>query len=190
VGVRRITRKAKARLVDLGYWGLSLFGPGFSNRQFSVRLLARHVFIQKIMRINFHVPWPVHWTSQVRAVTKITRGNRCPGLAMNCYIDGRNGIRFGRNLWMGPRVSIISMNHDVCDYRQCVEEGPIIIGDNCWLGTGSIVLPGVTLGNHVIVAAGAVVTRNFEEDDIIIAGVPARIVKRIAAYREIIGSSH
>jgi acetyltransferase-like isoleucine patch superfamily enzyme len=188
--MRRIAQIAKARLVDLAYRGLSLFGPGFSNRQFSVRLLARHVFIQKILRINSHVPWPVHWMSQVNAVHKIVRGNRCPGLAMNCYIDGRNSIKLGNNLWMGPRVSLISMNHDTRDYRQYIEEDPIVIGDNCWLGTGCSILPGVRLGNHVIVAAGAVVTKRFEENDIIIAGVPARIVKRIAPYEDTIGCDH
>jgi acetyltransferase-like isoleucine patch superfamily enzyme len=57
-----------------------------------------------------------------------------------------------------------------------------VIGDDCWLATGCIILPGVKLGNHVIVAAGAVVTRSFEEDNIILGGTPAKIVKRIGAY--------
>jgi acetyltransferase-like isoleucine patch superfamily enzyme len=102
---------------------------------------------------------------------------------MGCYIDGRNGIEIGQNVWIGPKVDLISRNHDVCNYQQYVEEGPIVIGDDCWLGAGSTILPGVTLGNHVVVAAGAVVTKSFEEDDVILAGVPARIVKRLEAYQ-------
>jgi acetyltransferase-like isoleucine patch superfamily enzyme len=102
---------------------------------------------------------------------------------MGCFIDGRNGIDIGQNVWIGPKVNLISRNHNVCDYHQYVEDGPIVIGDDCWLGTGSTILPGVRLGNHVVVAAGAVVTKSFSEDDIILAGVPARIVRRLEPYR-------
>jgi acetyltransferase-like isoleucine patch superfamily enzyme len=139
-------------------------------------------FSQHILRINSDVPWPVHWSSQIRCAEKIDRGDRYPGLSMGCYIDGRNGIVIGKNVWIGPKVSIISMNHDPYDYHQYIKTEPIVIGDNCWLCTGCIILPGVKLGNHVIVAAGAVVTRSFEEDNIVLAGVPARIIKRLSPY--------
>ncbi|NWG08349.1 MAG: acyltransferase [Chloroflexi bacterium] len=161
---------------------LKLFGSGFSNRRFSPKTLLQAVFFQKILRINQHVPWPVHRTSVVVAPHKIERGTRCPGLSMGCYLDGRNGIIFGKNVWMGPRVSVISMNHDLYDYEKYIAAEPIVIGDNCWLATGCIILPGVRLGNHVIVAAGAVVTQSFEEDNIVLGGVPAKIIKRIGPY--------
>lgn len=173
----------KKRIDAFLYFLLGIFGESFSNREFSPKTLLRAVFVQKILRINSHVPWPVHWTSVVVEPRKIRRGTRCPGLSMGCYLDGRNGIVFGENVWMGPRVSIVSMNHDLLDYKKYVVDQPIIIGDDCWLATGSIILPGVRLGNHVIVAAGAVVTQSFTEDNIVLAGVPARIVKRIGAYR-------
>jgi len=183
VGVRRIARKAKVRLVDLAYWGLSLFGPGFSNRRLCVRLLVRHVFIQKVLRINSHVPWPVHRTSVVKAVEKIERGTNNPGLSMACYLDGRNGIIIGKDVWIGPKVNLISMNHQIDDYENYVHEDPIIIGDHCWLATGATILVGVRLGNHVVVAAGTVVTRSFPEDDILLAGVPARVVRKLGPYK-------
>ena len=169
-------------LKELFYKTLPIFGKGFANRQYHVKLLITHIIIQKFLRINGHVPWPVHWTSQIREVKNIQRGTRSPGLAINCYIDGRNGIKIGENVWMGPRVSLISKNHDILDYSEYQEDEPIVIGDNCWLGTGCIILPGVKLGNHVIVAAGAVVTKSFECDDIILGGVPAKIIKKIAPY--------
>lgn len=168
---------------NLQYQILSLFGPGFSNKRFPPSLLARHVLIQKMLRINAHVPWPVHWTSQIKSPGKIERGTRCPGLAMCCYLDGRNGIVIGRNTWLGPRVSLISMNHDETDYYGFEESTPIVIGDNCWLATGATVLQGVRLGNHTIVAAGAVVTRSFPEGDVLLAGVPASIVRALEPYR-------
>ncbi len=163
---------------------LALWGPGFANPQFSARLLLKHLIIQKVFRINAHVPWPVHWTSSIAAPEKIDPGTRAPGLSHGCHIDGRNGIIFGKNVWVGPRVSIISMNHDIRNYHRYVPEDPIIIGDNCWIGTNAIILPGVRLGNHVVVAAGAVVTKSFPQDDILLAGVPARIIKHLPPYEE------
>ena len=55
----------------------------------------------------------------------------------------------------------------------------MIIGNDCWIGGHATILPGVHLGNNVIVAAGAVVTRSFG-DDVIIGGNPARIIRTIA----------
>ena len=102
---------------------------------------------------------------------------------MGCHIDGRNGIVFGLNVWIGPRVSVISMNHDPYDYHSYIESGPVVIGNNCWLGAGSVVLPKVEIGEHTIVAAGAVVTKSFKEGNQILAGVPARVVKKLDGYR-------
>ena len=164
------------------YVVLKPFGPAFSDRKFPARLLLKQVIVQKIFRVSGHVPWPVHWSSQIKCPKNIQRGTRCPGLSIHCYLDGRNGIIIGKNVWIGPKVSIISMNHDPNKYDRSVVTNPIVIGDNCWLGTGVIVLPGVRLGNHVVCAAGAVITRSFQEDNILLAGVPAKIVKKLQPY--------
>ena len=182
VGIEAMRSRVKRLVGEVFFAVLGLFGEGFANRHFSARLLFRHVIMQKILRINADVPWPVHWTSQVRAAYRISKGTRCPGLALGCYLDGRNGILIGKNTWIGPHVRIISKNHDVNCYPQYQAEQPIVIGDNCWLGAGCTILPGVRLGNHVVVAAGAVVPNSFDEHDIIIAGVPARIVKKLPPY--------
>lgn len=160
-----------------------LFGSGFGDPQLSLRVLFKHVVVQKVLRINAHVPWPVHWTTRVLAPSRIDRGSRFPGLSAGCHIDGRNGIQLGRNVWIGPRVSLVSQNHDMCDYSQYVAARPIVVGDDCWLGVNSVVLPAVELGNHVVVAAGAVVTKSFPLDDVLLAGVPARVIRNLAPYK-------
>ena len=53
-----------------------------------------------------------------------------------------------------------------------------MIGDDVWIGAHAVINPGVTLGNRVVVASGAVVTRSFG-DDVVVAGVPAEVIKKI-----------
>ena len=162
---------------------LSKFGgEGFGSEEFPILLILRCFVVQKIFGFNRQVPWPVHWTSKVIAPEKIYHGTRCPGLSMGCHIDGRNGIEFGKNVWVGPRVSIVSMNHNSNDFNNYVSTKPIVIGDNCWLATNSVVLPGVEIGDHTVVAAGAVVTKSFVNGNQVLAGVPARIVKKLDDY--------
>ena len=160
----------------------ALGGEGFGSRNLSVRKLAKHFLVQKILRVNGHVAWPVHWTSTVKCPERIQRGTRFPGLAVCCHIDGRNGIRIGNNVWIGPRVSLISMNHDSSDYARYLGSEPIVIEDNCWLATNCVILPGVRLGPHTVVAAGAVVTKSHPEGNQLLAGCPARVVKKLADY--------
>jgi acetyltransferase-like isoleucine patch superfamily enzyme len=152
------------------------------GNELSHRLVLKHWVLQKILRINAHVPWPVHPTSNVTAPDKIYRGTRAPGLGICCHIDGRNGICFGRNVWIGPRVSVISMNHDTENFRRYSEAPPIVIHKNCWLGANCIILPGVELGEHTVVAAGAVVAKSFTEGNVLLAGVPAKVVKLLKPY--------
>jgi acetyltransferase-like isoleucine patch superfamily enzyme len=160
-----------------------LGGEGFNSEGFSLSLIIKCFVVQKLIGVNRFVAWPVHWTSKISAPSKIDRGTRCPGLSMGCHIDGRNGIKFGKNVWVGPGVSIISMNHDPNDFHRYIECGPIVIGDNCWLATNAVILPAVVLGSHTIVAAGAVVTKSFKEGNQVLAGVPAQVVKKLDNYR-------
>ena len=160
------------------YWLLGVLGgEGFSNRAFSYRLLAKHFVWQKVFRINANVPWPVHISSIVTYPENIRKGTRCPGLSPSCYIQGKNGIEFGDNVWIGPGVGVISANHELTDFTKHIKNGPIHIGNNCWLGMNSVILPGVELGEHVIVAAGAVVTRDFP-DNCVIGGNPQSLSRK------------
>ncbi len=164
---------------------LQLIWPAYirGGNEHSMRIVLKSWLIQKIFRINSHVSWPVHPTSNILCPEKISRGSRTPGLSICCHIDGRNGIIFGENVWVGPRVTIISMNHDINDYSKYSLAPPIEIGRDTWLASNCVILPGVKLGPHTIVAAGAIVTKSFPDGDQVLAGIPAAIIKKLGQYK-------
>ena len=99
----------------------------------------------------------------------------------NCTITDCANVTIGDNCKLGPNVQILAATHpiDAIERRktECVQPS-ITIGDDVWIGGGAIILPGVTIGNRVVVGAGAVVTKNVE-DDVVVAGVPTKVVKRL-----------
>jgi acetyltransferase-like isoleucine patch superfamily enzyme len=146
----------------------------------NLRLL--NFIFQKIFKINGSIPFMVHYTSIVSGRIKIGKDlvkyfATCGG----CYIQGINGIEIGDNTIFAPGVKIISANHNKNDFAIHDKENPIKIGKNCWLGSNAIILPGVELGDNVIVAAGSIVTKSFGSN-VILAGVPAKIIKTQVAH--------
>jgi acetyltransferase-like isoleucine patch superfamily enzyme len=140
-------------------------------------LWLMNTFFQRILRINGQVPWMVHYTSQVTADIEIGEDVWISfALSGNCYIQGGNGVIIGDGTIFAPGVKIISANHDVKDYVTWVKDKPIQIGKHCWLGANVTILPGVKLGDNVIVGAGSVVTKSFSQENITIAGVPAKMI--------------
>ncbi len=132
---------------------------------------------QKILRINYHVPWPVHLSSRVMYPERVVCGEGTyPGFSNACYIQAYNGIELGKDVRIAPGVGIISANHSSKDYNKSLKADPIKIGDHCWIGMNVIILPGVCLGDNVIVGGGAVVTKSFPSN-VVVAGNPARIIK-------------
>lgn len=93
---------------------------------------------------------------------------------------GEGKITIGNNVLFGPGVSVIAGNHNISKSDLIMNQksipGAITIGSDCWFGTNSIILAGVTIGNGVVVAAGSVVTKDMP-DYAIVAGVPAKVIK-------------
>ena len=108
----------------------------------------------------------------------VTIGKRC-FIQQCCTFFGRGGITVGNDVFIGPKVNLITINHDVDpDNRSATYGRPIKIEDTVWIGINSTILPGVTLGYGAIVGANSVVTKDVPPMTVV-AGNPARIIKRI-----------
>ena len=95
-----------------------------------------------------------------------------------CSFLDIGGITIEDDVQIGPRVNLTSENHplDPAD-RKTLLLGPIIIKRNAWIGAGATILPGVTVGQNAVVAAGAVVSRDVPPNTVV-AGIPAKVLKR------------
>lgn len=108
----------------------------------------------------------------------VTIGERC-FIQQSCTIYGRGGVEIGNDVFIGPKVNLISLNHVVNPEKRSSTYGrKIVIEDKVWIGINSTILPGVRIGFGAIVGAGSVVTQDVEPLTIV-AGNPARVIKRI-----------
>jgi maltose O-acetyltransferase len=98
-----------------------------------------------------------------------------------CVILDVAEVTIGDNCLIAPQVGIYTATHPIDPaMRRSGKElaKPIAIGNDCWIGGHATINPGVTLGNNVVVASGAVVTKSFG-DNIVLAGNPAKVLRRV-----------
>ena len=96
-----------------------------------------------------------------------------------CTFLDLGGIRIEDDVLIGPKVNLITENHPVDpSKRKHLDLKPILIKRNAWIGAGATILPGVTVGENSVVAAGAVVNRDVPANTIV-GGVPAKILRTI-----------
>jgi acetyltransferase-like isoleucine patch superfamily enzyme len=149
--------------------------------------------------IHEHVAWRasihaekdarIHATASIRNAQNVYVGKNSHINHLCCVWAGENSkIILGDNLLMGPGVCIFSGNHSTMQGRpmthQARNEESIVIGDDVWLGAHSIITAGTHIANGVIVAAGAVVTRSITQEGVIVAGIPAKIIRERPAAPE------
>jgi carbonic anhydrase/acetyltransferase-like protein (isoleucine patch superfamily) len=107
-------------------------------------------------------------------------GDRCL-IGRGSGIVAHWGVHIGNDVFTGHNVYITDQNHGYEDVTrpigaQTMPEKPVRIGDGSWIGHGSIILPGVDIGEHVTVAGGSVVTRSVASRTVV-AGNPARVIR-------------
>jgi len=96
-----------------------------------------------------------------------------------CSFQDQGGIIIGDGVLIGHQVVLATLNHELDpNNRSSMHPAPIVIGNNVWIGAKATVLPGVTIGDGSVIAAGAVVNRDVPAN-VVVGGVPAKIIKRI-----------
>lgn len=96
-----------------------------------------------------------------------------------CHFQDHGGVTLGDGCQIGHNVVFATLNHGLSpDTRRSTWPAPIVLGKGVWVGSNSTILQGVTIGDHAIVAAGAVVTKDVPAGAIV-GGVPARFIKWI-----------
>lgn len=100
-----------------------------------------------------------------------------------CTFFGRGGITLGENVFLGPKVNIITINHDPDpENRDATYGRPVVLEDRVWVGINATILPGVRIGYGAIVGANSVVTKDVPPMTVV-AGNPARIIKELKNNR-------
>ena len=124
------------------------------------------------------------WSSIVKSQIYVSKGgilevgenSRLNGV----HLDVKHNVTIGRNVRIAPGTLIMDSDfHSVEDHFSEGKILPVIIEDNVWIASRSIILKGVTIGKGSVVAAGSVVTKNVEPYTVV-AGVPAKLIKRIS----------
>lgn len=161
-----------------------LTGRYFNRWHFSIgwTWILQCWFSQKILRRNAHVPWPVPPYVRIAAPENIIfdpddmqnfhgAGNYFQGIGAK--------IVLGKGCMIAPNTGFITANHDFSDVSKSQPGRDIILEENCWVAMNAMILPGVHLGPHTVVGAGAVVTKSFPEGWCVIAGNPAKKIKEL-----------
>lgn len=90
-------------------------------------------------------------------------------------------VTIGNHVNLAQGITVTALNHNFIDTTLRIDEqgistNPVVIGDDVWIGANAVILPGVTIGRHVVVAAGAVVTKDVP-DNCVVGGIPAKVLK-------------
>ena len=92
-------------------------------------------------------------------------------------------VEIGSHVNLAQGITVTALNHNFSDANKRIDEqgvstSPVTIEDDVWIGANAVILPGVTIGEHCVVAAGAVVTKDVPPHSLV-AGVPAKVIKNI-----------
>ena len=100
----------------------------------------------------------------------------------NCNFVDDGKIVIGRKVMFGPGVTIATVGHPINpDMREYMYTDPVSIGDNCWIGAGVTICPGVSIGENTVIGAGSVVTKDIPAN-CVAAGNPCKVLREIGEH--------
>ena len=102
-------------------------------------------------------------------------------IGIHCTVIGP--VCIGSHVNLAQGITVTALNHIFKDSSRRIDEQgvstkPVVIGDDVWIGANAVILPGVTIGSHCVVAAGAVVTKDVPNHTLV-GGIPAKVIKNI-----------
>lgn len=121
--------------------------------------------------VGYFIPLQIDFPHQVRFEKNVFLNHHLTLMSIG-------GITIGDNVQIGPNVTLVTDNHDLQDH-QILRCHPITLQNNVWVGAGTIILPGVTVGANAIIGAGSVVTKDVPANAVV-AGNPARVIRKLA----------
>lgn len=135
---------------------------------------VRDALARKVLGLNLSDSTQLYRWREIRAGQNITIGeNTIVGLWSS--LDGRSGITIGDHVNISSEVAIWTLQHDHRDPEFGNVGAPVVVGDRAWLSFRSTILPGVTIGEGAVVAAGSVVTKDVAPYAIV-GGIPAKVI--------------
>lgn len=166
------------KIKEFIFASLNYFSNHFINKIPSFTI--RHFYLKQFQRIhignNSSIAMNQYFHTFTDKFPDIFIGNNSV-INRKCYLDGRGGIKIGNNVNISSEVLILTATHDAQDPKfPCIIK-KVKIEDNCWIGSRSIIMPGVTINKGAVVAAGAVVTKDVPEFSIV-GGIPAKFIKK------------
>jgi acetyltransferase-like isoleucine patch superfamily enzyme len=163
-------------------WSMRMLAPIYQHR-------GKHSVIHRSARMDTP-PYRIFSLGDYSVIESFACINNAVGdvmigdhtrIGLHSTIIGPVEIGSHVNLAQGITVTALNHNFDNTEKRideQGVSTNPVTIEDDVWIGANAVILPGVTIGNHCVVAAGAVVTKDVPPHSLV-AGVPAKVIKNI-----------
>ena len=163
-------------------WYIRMLAPLYQHR-------GRHSKIYSSVRLDTP-PYRRFWLGRSSVIESFCCINNAVGdvvigdhtrIGIHCTVIGP--VCIGSHVNLAQGITVTALNHNFNNNEQRIDEqgintSPIVIGDDVWIGANAVILPGVTIGRHCVVAAGAVVTKDVP-DYTVVAGVPAKVIKEL-----------